>query len=329
MRYANKTMTPEAALRDATHQDPRARVRAADALGKVGAEVADRACAALRKLLADDKPDVRYTAGLSLGELKDTKSVDALVDVVEGDGHPMPRQAAVIALGMIGDPRATKALIEALGTAPPDVRFQATTSLAQVNPKAAVVPLRRALRDEDPEVRGSAAAALGDIGDPRIAKAVARLLDDPEKGIRVEAAVTLSRLGDRRGTGVLAAALSDRKHCYLAGEHLYLRPDDEARAALELTLGRWLTPALLKVWAAGALHKLGHDGARDHLLKLLGSRRTMVRGLAIEVLGELGEPWATDALRELAAGPGGDRWKEEIEEALEPPVDQKEAGPQP
>jgi len=147
MRYVNKTMSPEAALRDLSHENPQARVRAADALGKVGAAVADRACPALRGLLSDDNPDVRYTAALSLGEFKDKQSVEALVDVVEGDGHPMPRQAAVIALGMIGDPRATRALTEALRSAPPDVRFQATTSLAEVNPKAAVGPLRRALKD--------------------------------------------------------------------------------------------------------------------------------------------------------------------------------------
>lgn len=316
MRYADKTMNPEAALRDLADDNPEVRVRAADALGKVGGEVAARACPALRKLLQDDRPDVRYTAALALGELVDRESVKALIDVVEGDGHPMPRQAAVIALGMIGEPQATDALVEALESAPPDVRFQAATSLVQVNPKAAKGPLRRALKDEDPEVRGAAIAALGDLGDPKSANAVARLLDDPEKGIRMEAAVTLSRLGDGRGTGLLATALSDRKQCYLAAEHLYLRPDPEARAALEVALGRWLTPALLKVWAAGALHKLGHEGAREQLLELLVSRRSMVKGLAIEVLGELAEPWAHDALRQLAAGPGGDRWKEEVEEAL-------------
>ncbi len=136
------------------------------------------------------------------------------------------------------------------------------------------------------------------------------------KTVRMEAAVTLSRLGDPRGTGLLATALSDRKQCYLAAEHLYLRPEPDARAALELALGRWLTPALLKVWAAGALYKLGHQGAKDELLKLLGSRRAMVRGLAIEVLGDLAEPWAHDALRKLAAGPGGERWKEEVADAL-------------
>ena len=326
MRYANKTMSPEAALRDVSHESPQARVRAADALSKVGAEVAERACPALRGLLSDDNPDVRYTAALALGELKDKQSVEALVDQVEGDGHPMPRQAAVIALGMIGDPRATKALTEALRSAPPDVRFQATTSLAQVNPKSAVGPLHRALKDEDPEVRGSAIAALGDIGDPKVVDAVARLLDDPQPNICLEAAVALSRLGDRRGTGVLAEALTDRNHCYLAAEHLYLRPDAEAMAALELTLGRWLTPSLLRVWAAGALHKLGHAGAKEQLLKLLGSRRSMVRGLAIEVLGELGEPWAHDALRELVQGPGGDRWKEEVEEALRPAEQEQETG---
>lgn len=316
MRYADQSINPEAALRDLEDPNPRVRVQAADALGKLKDEPARRALPALQRALNDDDPEVRYTAALALGELGDQGCLKALMQMVEGDGHPMPRQAAVIALGMLGDERATRVLVKALREAPPDVRFQATTSLVQVNPEAAVKPLRRALSDDDVEVRGSAVAALGDLGDARAARAVARLLDDPEPGIRMEAAVALARLGDRRGTGVLASNLSDRKRCYLAAEQLFLHPDEEARTALEQTLSRWLSPSLLKVWAAGALLRMGHEQAREPLLRLLGSRRTMVRGLAIEVLGQLSQPWAREALEELASSPAGEQWKEELEAAL-------------
>ena len=316
MKYANREITPEAALRDLTSDSPRARLDAADALGRVGEAIKDEACPALRRALQHDDAELRYTAALSLGELRDRESVPALIDQVEGDGHPMPRQAAVIALGLIGDPRATSSLRRALRSDSPDVRFQATSSLAQVDPEGAGKQLRRALKDSDPEVRGSAAAALGDLGDGRAADALAGLLDDAEPGVQMEAAVTLARLGDRRGTPLLVSKLSDRRGHLLATEHLYRCPDPEATLPLQEVLGRWLTPALQKVWAAAALCRLDQPQGRAQLLASLGSRRQMVRGLTIELLGELGAGWATDALRQLAASPDGARWREEIDEAL-------------
>lgn len=306
----------EVALRDLEHHSPRARLRALDALGKAPAADVDRACQALRPFLGDDDPEARYTAALSLGELEDRASVEALIAQIDGDGHPLPRQAAVIALGMIGDPRALKALVQALRHAPPDVRFQAVTSLVQVAPEEAPGPLRRALSDEDQEVRGSAAAALGDLRCQRAANDLVALLQDPYPGVCLEAAVALARLGDRRGSAVLVENLSSGDRQLLAAEHLFRCPDAEVIPHLHRLLGRWFTSPLAKVWAAGALCRLKDGSGKEKLLGLLRNRRIMVRGLAIQVLGELGQPWAMEALQELAAKPEGQQWLREIEDAL-------------
>ena len=318
MRYANRTMDPEAALRDLKDSNPRVRLQAADALGHVGEEYANRACQALRPLLHDDRSDIRYSVALSLGELKDKEAIDSLIQQMQGDGHPMARQGAVIALGLIADPRAAPCLIEAISKGPADVRFQAIASLAQIDPGAAQQPLRKALQDEDPEVRASAAATLSDIKDMNAREAIFALLEDFSPTVQIEAAMALARLGDRRGTPVLIEHLEDKAYQHQAAEHLFHCPDRAAIPALRQTLNRWLAPPVIKVWAAGALWRLQEEEGRRQLLALLGSRRQMVRGLCIQVLGEISEPWARQALQYLAASRAGESWQEEISEALHP-----------
>ena len=311
-------MNHRAALRDLESDAPGVRVRAADALSSATGEVADQARPALRAHLNDDDPEVRYTVALALGELRDPLAVEPLIDVTEGDGHPLPRQAAVIALGMIGDPRATKPLARMLREAPPDVRFQATTSLLQVNPEKAPGYLRKALKDPDPEVRASAAAALGDLGQTSSLNAMAALLLDPSGPVQLEAAVSLARLGDRRGSEILVLALDRPGTRHLAAEMLFRCPDPDAKPHLRRLLRGWFIPASLKVWLAGALVQLGDDDPllRQRLEMALNHRNAMVRGLAIEVVGQLAPAWASQALEALAASPKGEEWQEEIAHAL-------------
>ena len=311
-------MNPRAAIGDLGNNDPGVRVRAADALGKVSGEAADLARPALRALLNDDNPEVRYTVALALGELRDEQAVEQLIDATTGDGHPLPRQAAVIALGLIGDERATKPLARMLRDAPPDVRFQATTSLVQVNPAKAPGYLRKALKDPDPEVRASAAAALGDLEQVKSANALAALLSDPVGPVQLEAAVSLARLGDSRGGEILILALDRKGSRHLAAEMLFRCPDPAARPHLQRLLRGWLVPASLKVWAAGALVRLGDGDAllQQRLSMALSRRNAMVRGLAIEVLGQLEPPWAREMLMAFAASRAGADWSEELEDAL-------------
>jgi HEAT repeat protein len=320
MRYFDRGTGAEAAIRDLGHRQVRVRVAAAEALGRCPEDDVERATAALLPYLEDTSPDVRYMVALSLGRLGAEEAVEPLMELYRGDPELMPRQAAVAALGELGDTRATDVLLEALTDELPDLRFQATSALTQVNPGAAVAPLRHALGDDDPEVRASAAAALGDLGDAQATDELHQLLDDDSVAVRIEAAVALSRLDDGRGRQALAHYLDHRDYGLLATEQLFRHPDPAAADALHQILERWLAPRLQKVWAAAALIKLGDDRGREVLLGALESRKETVRGLTLQLLGQLGAPWCQSALEKLAKSAMHGEWSEwqdEIEAALE------------
>jgi HEAT repeat protein len=258
-------------------------------------------------------------AALSLGRLEHSGAVDPLIEIVRSDGDDLPRQAALAALGQIGDLRATDVLIESLGSPSPDLRFQATAALVQVNPEAAHGPLRATLSDEDPEVRASAVAALGDLHDQDSIDDVAPMLEDPVPDVCLEAALTLSRLGDPRGPQRLAQFLKHKEYCIVAAENLFRSAHPCAIHELRRILHSWLSPGLLKVWAAAILAKLADPEGKERLLSMLNKREPMVRGLVIQLLGELAFPWCRNALESLLLSTNGAwrSWRDEIDEALE------------
>jgi len=291
----SQEMTLEAALRDLGDADYRVRAYAAGALGSAEGRDVETAARALRKALADDRGEVRYTAAIALGELKDREAVAALCEQLEGDGDRMARQAAVIALAMIGDSAAWGRLTEALGSKLPDVRFQAAGALAELDPERARPLLERALGDPDPEVREAAASALGACGDAAAVPALVPLLADKRPVTRAEAALALVRLGDVRGLAVLADVVGGRDLDAGLGALMAALPllrDAEDREAPEIgalreacvrVVGKFFGNYLLKVWAAGNLAALGDARGEVWLSKLGRSGRTEVRGAVDEV----------------------------------------------
>ena len=63
--------------------------------------------------------------------------------------------------------------------------------------------------------------------------------------------------------------------------------DKRAEAPVRKVFGRWMLPAIDKVAAAGVLTRLGDPAAKDALLKEMQRKRSDVRGLAMEIAGEL------------------------------------------
>ncbi len=290
-----RELTMDAALHDMDHPDPRVRSVAADALGSAPAARAQEACVALRNGLDDGRPDVRYSAALSLGELKDVEAVDRLIRMLE-DRDIMPRQAAAISLGKIGDKAGVEPLIKALASGSPDVRFQATSSLVELDGVRAVAPLMVALQDRDVEVRGSAAAGLGDLEAHEAADAIALLLGDNHESVAVEAAYALGQLRDPRGLSALVKLTTHRDFGYMVCELLGRMGDRAAVPALERARKKLFLHPLTRVRAAASLIRLGETEPRAHLLRACRSWREDVRGLALELCGEVGGAWALDAL---------------------------------
>jgi HEAT repeat protein len=286
-------MTFAAALRDLQDADPRARARAADALGHSEEANRAQAVAALERAAEDAHPSVRYAALLSLGELEAPAAAETLIRHL-GDGEPLCREAAAIALGQVGPeagPAAWEALVAALASDRPELRFQAIASLAEIDDTRAAPLVAPLLEDADVEVRAQAAAALGDgnrAARPFLDALAARLGD--ERAVRHEAALALARLGDRRGIPTLVLALGDREQALDAATALAeigVEGNPEATAALARVLSRTFGDRLVKVRAAEALARAGDPRGRAHLARAARARRDDVRGLAQSVLSNL------------------------------------------
>jgi HEAT repeat protein len=310
--FPSSTITFDAALRDLAQGSPKARTAAAQALGDVEDPTEKRrAIDALVRALDDDRPEVRAEAAASLGTLGDPAVLALLIRRLD-DGAPAVRQAAAIALGTLAHPDGFEPLAQALKDGPADLRFQAATSLAEVDQVRAFDPLVAALDDGDPQVVAAAALSLGAIGDPRAVALLAARLDHREAATRFDVAYALSELGDPRGREVLVTALADVERAWDAVTALTrLGTADDAEALGRALLGKH-TPPEATVLAAGALFKIApdgahHDAARRVLIAALAARKTHVRGLAVEQLGEIGGAWAIAPLEKLArSGKGGE-----------------------
>jgi len=123
----------------------------------------------------DDDPRVRRYLALSLGELRDARAVEPLVQALQ-DADVQTAIYAAWALGRIGDARAAPAL----------------------------VPL---LEHEDPGLRKVAAYALGPLDDPASVAPLRGLLHDPVDDVAWNAALSLARRGDRTGVPLLLRML--------------------------------------------------------------------------------------------------------------------------
>ena len=237
---AKREASPERLLARLTQGDAASREDAARALGSSGNTLA---IGALRNCLSDEAKAVRSAAAVSLARLGDRALIE---EMVKGLADPSPRNvvgcamalglsrrpeavdpllkafkthdravgAAVAgALGLIGDRRATLALLEALKA--DFVPGDACDALGRLGDAVAAPALVKALRHKDGRTRSRAARALGALkdslsGEPRV-KAMAalkKLLEDDDRKLRLAAALSLHELGDREASAHVVRALS-------------------------------------------------------------------------------------------------------------------------
>ncbi|TMK84435.1 MAG: hypothetical protein E6G57_14965 [Actinobacteria bacterium] len=136
------------------------------ALADVDAGVRRRACEEavgieqvdLLPSLADADPSVVEAAAWALGERGPSAAgaVDELVSVARQHDDPLCREAAVAALGAIGDPRGLPTVLAAASGDRPTVRRRAVVALAAFDGPDVDAALRTALEDRDWQVRQAA-----------------------------------------------------------------------------------------------------------------------------------------------------------------------------
>lgn len=108
-------------------------------------------------VLGDADPLVAEMAAWSIGEQADRRprAIDALAEMAGGHADALCREAAVAALGAIGDARGLSAIFAALADKPA-VRRRAVIALAPFEGPDVDAALRRALEDRDWQVRQAA-----------------------------------------------------------------------------------------------------------------------------------------------------------------------------
>ena len=106
------------------------------------------------------EPETPVRAAWILGELRETRAVDALVRLLEWGHDPYILAGAAEALGKIGDARTTAVLAKALASSYLLVRLKAVEALGRLGGDEARRALESALEDPTPSVRNAAAKTL-------------------------------------------------------------------------------------------------------------------------------------------------------------------------
>jgi HEAT repeat protein len=129
------------------------RARAAE----LAATVPGTAAPSLKDMLADPDPTVVESAAWASGERQPAEPaiVGALARVATDHDDPLCREAAVAALGAIGDPGGLPAILAATRDRPP-IRRRAVLALAPFDGPEVEGALTRALADRDWQVRQAA-----------------------------------------------------------------------------------------------------------------------------------------------------------------------------
>jgi HEAT repeat protein len=156
---------------------------------------------ALRPLLADPSPEVRYWAVSLLMRYPDSTPWRSAITSLADDPHPPVRKAAMLTLGAVAPESAVVAAERNLTHAVPFVRSTAVRVLAQVAAKASDVARRQtaaklveALADIDWSVRATAKEGLIRLG-PTVWRQVAAGLESQDAFARNGAAEVLQDLG--------------------------------------------------------------------------------------------------------------------------------------
>jgi HEAT repeat protein len=166
--------------------DPALRRAAVIALS---AQVTPGAIDDLVPMLGDVAAQVRREVVHALARSRHPRARDLLVAQLESD--PDTRADAACALGELGDPCATPALLEQFGAASPVARLAILDALAELAELSATPLFVRLLTDEDAEVRRTAVVALGRLGTKSALGYVASAAGDSSWEVRAVVAETL------------------------------------------------------------------------------------------------------------------------------------------
>ena len=192
------------------------------------------------------------------------------------------RRDAVMRLGNLHVPEASRAAMPALSDPSPIVRAMAAKAVLSVEPEHAVASLLPLLKDKDEFVRRETAYALGRTHSRSATAPLSELLlKDKEDGVRGAAAVALGEIADEAGVISLVGALAPELSAGGSGKRKREKNVFVLRAA------------------AAALGKIKSRAGTAALISVMNNEKldSDVRREAARSLGLIGDPAAASALR--------------------------------
>jgi len=210
----------------------------------------------LMEALSDEDPSERKTAVISLGELADTRSVDALIEALFNEKELPIKLHIEEALGKIGDNRAVEPLIEILQDENHEVRQMGAETLGKLGDPRAIDALAKALYDTEASVRGNAVLALDKLRANSAVPSLISLVKDESSSVRKTVVETLGNFGDKSAFDALVEALNDDDATVRASTTMSLAKLGDMRAMPHLQKAKSDPDFFVSMYAPTAIKKL-------------------------------------------------------------------------
>lgn len=241
----------------------------------------------LTQLSAEDL-EVRRSAVVALGRIGDTKATSAVVAKLDDESLAIE---AANALARIGDPEAVDGLLKLVGNSDSSIRQAAVSALNSVIPPSMAERIIPLLNDPDPNVRESAVKVAGYFGYPQSATRLLELTGDPNEQVRCAAIEHLPYLDDDRVFDVLSRAIKDETPKVRAAAARALGNMDNPQVVTDLTAGLSDEDVWVRYFSARALGRCRTDDSIAVLENLIENERfNHVRIAALDSLGQIGGP---------------------------------------
>jgi HEAT repeat protein len=225
--------------------------------------------------------------------------VDLLIEQLRAEDGDV-RLAAIVALGRLGNRRATRPLAGMLGHARAEAVAAASALARLADPDAfdALLPL---LAHDDAAVRQAAIGALNSLGHPQMASRVAELLSADDHRLRESAVRIAGYFGYAECVDALIARAGDgdERVRRAAVEHLPFL--DDPRAVVSLTAALADASGAVRAAAVQAFAHVDNAEAREPLLRATTDADPWVRYYAVRSIATLGDAGAVGRLGEIAA----------------------------
>jgi HEAT repeat protein len=274
---------------------PAARKEVIEALVRYGSRVTDL----LIEQLNSEDLHTRQAAVIALGRIGDRHAVPALVRVLNTEKELMIETAG--ALAKIGDARAFEALLGLIGHPEASVRQAAISAINSLGHPEMAGRAVALLSDSDPRVRESAVKIAGYFGYAECVDLLLERCHDADESVRRAAVEHLPYLDDDRITPVLNdALLNGTPKVRAAAAHAFGRVES-AQTLPSLLAAMNDADSWVRYFAARSIGQHGFTEALEALARLANTDLAgHVRIAALEAIGSLGGARAVAIIAPIA-----------------------------